>query len=319
MKIICGNLISPDIIRDMLSYLPKRDLIGLKEIRIMLRPPIKKQRRYGFGDYHYPGKKIRIFLWSIKQHIVRYITSDNNYYHAFLEQIAHTLFHEVGHHVDFVYGDLKGQSDKEEKLREKKDKIKDYRDKNYQILYRQICEISSNIEKFARDYSDDYIKRYNPELPSFKKIPFIKIYREKYVDLVMDSLRKSSRFDYHDMAVIEHLRKCKISKYALYSVTEVCNKLNVSFHRFHSSQKTVQNFRQKIKRVCLKVEAPLFYVSKKGRRYAYFTKEQVERLADNEALKKIMREYNIVCEKVKKVQRLEDDLRSAKKELAEIY
>lgn len=314
MKIISGNLISPEIIRDMLKHLPQKDMKGLTEIRVMLRPPIKQERTYGYGDYHFPEQQIRIFLWSIRESVVRGITSDNNYYHAFLHQIASTLYHEVGHHVDYRHGDLKKHARKEERLHKKREKLKDNREK-YSSLSSEIYKINSKIEDFARDYSDKHIPKYNPRLPPFIKICFIKIYREKLVDCMMDSLRKSSHFSYHQMAIVEHLRKCKLSRYALYSITEICEKLNIYFN---SNRKLKQKYRRKVKAICLKLEKPLFYVSKKKKSYAYFTKRQVERLLKNVKLKELMKEHNDICKKIDEVERLERELNWAKKELGEV-
>ena len=315
MKISTGNLISPSIIRGMLKHLPDKDIKGLKEIKVMLRPPIKQQRRYGLGDYHFPEQQIRIFLWSTKESVVRSITSDNNYYHSFLSQIASTLYHEVGHHVDYRYGSLKKQSKREESLEKKKDKIKDYKCDKYSSLSKELYGIHTKIEKFASDYSDKYISKYNPKLPSFKKIAFIKIYREKLVNSMMNSLRERSHFSYHQMAIVEHLRKCKLSKYSLYSITEICEKLN---NYFHSNRKLRQKYRKKVKAICLKIEKPLYYTSKHNRKYAYFTIQQVNRLIKNDSLKEIMKEHNLISEKIEKVETLERELNWARNELAEV-
>lgn len=314
MKISSDNLIAPSVIRDMLKHLPVNDLKGISEIKVMLRPPIKQQRTYGYGDYHFPKQEIRIFLWSIKESIVRGITSDNNYYHAFLKQIASTLYHEVGHHVDYRYGDLKKQSRKEERLHKKREKAKQDHQK-YSSLSHEIYEINSKIENFAIDYSRKYIPKYHPKLPSFRKIRFIKIYREKLVDCMMNSLRESSHFSYHQMAIVEHLRKCKLSKYALYSITELCEKLN---NYFYSNRKLVQKYRRKVKTICLKLEEPLFYISKRNRKYAYYTQKQVNILLKNLELQQLMIEYNKIAEKMNKVERLEFELKIAKKDLIEI-
>lgn len=315
MDIDTGNLISKTIVRSMLRHIPKTDLRGLSKIKIMLRPPRSERSRYGFGDYHYATKVARVFLWSIKESVVKDMLRDNNYYHVFLKEIASTLYHEIGHHVHYHQGNGKILSQRHDTLQKKADNPATNGEHSSK-LHSEMWDIHKEMEKFANDYMDKFIVSYNPSRPAFRNIRFIKIFRERLVNAQMNSLRQSNQFSFHNMAVIEHLRKCKLSKKPLYSITEICEHLNTSFWS-HRSLKV--RYRRKIKQECLKIAKPVYYVSKGKRKYAYFTKAQFDRLVKHASLVEITDTFKSLGEKADKVERLERELNWAKQELAEAF
>ncbi len=315
MDIDTGNLISKTVVRSMLRHIPKSDLKGLSKIRIMLRPPRSERSRYGFGDYHFDTKVARVFLWSIKQSVVKSMIHDNNYYHVFLKEIASTLYHEIGHHVHYHQGNGKELSKKHDILQKKVDNPSINGEQSSR-LHSKMWFIHSEMENFANDYMDKFIVNYNPSRPAFRNIRFIKIFRERLVNCQMNNLRQSSQFSFHIMAVIEHLRKCKLSKKPLYSITEICEKLNTSFWS-HRSLK--QKYRRKIKQECLKIAKPIYYVSKSKRRFAYYSKVQFDRLVKHTSLIEITDSFKSLGEKADKVERLQRELHWAKQELAEAF
>ncbi|MFH2106512.1 MAG: hypothetical protein ABII22_04575 [Candidatus Micrarchaeota archaeon] len=289
MKIITGNLISPSIIQSMLRQIPCRDLKQLKAIIIMLHPQKKERRRYGYGDYCYEKRTARVFLWSIKEKIEKYLVHDNNYYHAFLREIALTLYHEIGHHVHYIQGNGRLLSQKHDKI----GKRAGSHSPNAWKLHSQMYEISRKIEHYADDYMNAHISNYQPIIPSFRKIKFIKTFRERWIDLQMKNLRENSIFSYHAISAIEHLRKCKLSRQALYSVSEICERSGMySYH----DKKLWKKYRSKIKKQCRNSKKPLTYFSRHGMKFEYYTASQADQLSNNPAIKGIAEEYCRIAE-----------------------
>lgn len=290
MKVLTGNLLSSEVIYDMLNHVPKSDLRGLRKIQIMLRPPRNERYRYGLGDYHYGKRTARVFLWSIRQSVERHMHHDNNYYHQFLIQIAKTLYHEIGHHHHYIKGKGKHLSERHDLLEEQK------KNSNSPVstarLSNEMFSIHSEMEDYADNYMEEKINLYYPIRPSFRKIRFIKIFREKWVDRNMHIFRQSKKFYYQDLIVIWHLRKSKISKHPLYSISELCYQLN---HYFYCHRNLKRSFMAKVKRASLKIQKPVYYVSKSGRKYPYFTQKQVNKLLMDKKLAGLGREIEQAC------------------------
>jgi len=306
VRVVCGNLISSKIIRAMLRFLPTKDLKNLEEIKILLKPSKKERRsmrRYGQGVYSPDERVISLYLWSIRDQVIRHVPVENNYYHAFLESIASVLFHEIGHHRHFIHGNGMSLSRREDKLLKKSDLAIDTKEKTR--FSHQAFLLHRQIEDYANAYEKKYISRYSVVLPSFKDIRFIKIFRESWVDWGMSTLRQNGLFDFHVMAVIQHLRKCKLSKESLYSVSELCDKWSVLSFDCSNFRR---GFRRKIRRVALLLEKPLVYVSKQKRVFYYFTNQQIQRLLKHPKLLVIVEEYKEICQKLEKVESLNYDI-----------
>jgi len=105
----CGNLVTKQFIRHLLSFVPESDLKGLVSIVIKVHSP---KGKYMSGRYHFSkdGKRFgRVFVYCLQIETgARYNWRGNNsnLFRLYMLEFANTFFHELGHHKDFIHGKL---------------------------------------------------------------------------------------------------------------------------------------------------------------------------------------------------------------------
>ena len=82
-------------------------------------------------------------------------------------------------------------------------------------------------------------------------------------------------------AVLDHIRKCGLGPHVKYNLREL-------YKGIFDEEPTKKGL-QKFKRASMKVVDPIYYVSKTGRKYAYFSDEEFVALRDFWILDEIQR------------------------------
>jgi hypothetical protein len=171
----------------------------------------------------------------------------------------------------------------------------------YWELIKTITQKEKIIEDYAENYANIIYEKAEGlkllERPDPKEVRFASIMRSKYIEShlkMIPSLIRNSNQDFFGgrwrsvYAVLDHLRKCGLGPQVKYNLREVYMKI---FDDIPTKKKL-----QKFKRLSLKVINPLYYISKTGRKYTYFSDEEFEVLRnfwvlDEIQRKKVLRYY----------------------------
>ena len=312
-----GNLIERTIIKKLLSAVPPRDLEGL--ISICIRTVVhkfqkKKYPRWGGALGQFNGRanketgRIWLYLWGIQSKTFKdFHYANSNLYINFIKNLASTLYHEIGHLKHSKTKEYKKQKEKLGKLTDKRrlllrkidptikfnpyeNIIYIYRktptplDIEYKKAVSQIDKIGELIEGYANNYSKTIMEKAEKlnlfERPAPNEIRFFSIIRQKHLDYwfkqreLMRTDKKSGGWG-HMLAVFDHIRKCKID--AKYNLREL-------FNEIYDNAYPYKNRLRRFKRFILKHVTPIWYISKTGRKYAYFNDKHLEKTAKLEGL-----------------------------------
>ena len=270
MEIETGKLIHKSIITKLLKAVPKKYLKNVKKIKVTTVPDkeIKKQTRYWGGisaSNDYKEKTIFIYLYAIAMFTTERFRWNNNWYHSAIESIASSLYFEV-----YILSTL-GRGRRGGKVNNKANKFEKKLIKKAKKL--NLLTVPKNI----------------------KKIRFLKIMRDKYINFVMKLMRNEKRFNMVFLRVIEHLRKVKMGYNYKYSISELYkamfpialitfeDRIIKQYKSLHlntgAKASLIQSEQDRLcynsiacfKRRIMKGMRGKCYISKKGRNYIYFT------------------------------------------------
>lgn len=269
MKIVCKKYVSKKLINKLLSIIPEKDLSGLKKIELYNSPyktnsdSAKKHNpgcyTLGFYTDNPVDKEIYLCLWNLKDSSFKdFNRTHNNLYHHFVMNFASTLYHEVGHLVDDISGNLK--------------KTEDLRKILYDSPYKNLYTIPS-----CEDFAVNYAKKYMVEAEKkglFDKvnvgdIKYFKVFQEKMIKNFHKYSPKcgvEKRFSHHRIKVITHLVKnklCKKNKELMFSVKEISDLLVLN----EKSKKIV------LRNFLFKNFKPVIYESGKKKFYYFKAKD----------------------------------------------
>jgi hypothetical protein len=303
MYIKVGKLMDKSVILNLLKAVPTSDLEGLKSIcarTVPHRATKKRERRWGgicgqHAGYCDEGTSIVwIYLWGITQAVFKEFTyGHSNLYDLFIERLAGTLYHEIGHHVHSKtkeYKVLEAQMTKlKVKLRRPKtktitlldgEKIHVYTDEYEEIKRKYNC-LKDKVEDFAEKYAEATMEKAREmnllEGPPPKDIRFFKIMRDKFIVSWLRHRTEMQREGHERwigwpviLGVFDHLRKCKLGPHVKYNLREM-------FVEIYGNQPE-GNKQRLFKMIAFAHLKPFWHVSKRGRKYAYFTKAQMNNL-----------------------------------------
>lgn len=271
MIIETGRLMSKTVITKLLKAVPNCYLKKVKEVIVTPNPDkeFKKENPRWGGVWGTCNKRkgiIFIYVLSITRHISNelYRGRNSNWYHSAIEKIARTIYYEIGA-LNFR-ARAKSRLDFEEKM------IKKAHKKN--LL----------------------------GVPNLKKIRFLKMRRDICINSCMELLREEREFNRVLLPAVEHLRKVKLGLNYKYSISELYDarfsgiqgkfgeKTTEQLKGVHlpdytkrilwdkESHRLFYNSTACFKRRVLKIVKGGYYISKTGRKYAYFTDKDLGRL-----------------------------------------
>ncbi len=270
-RIKTGRLMNPKIVEDLLGVIPPEDLRSLNEVEVRLSPGKDEQAKapwrgskiqYPAGYYAHSERRIRVHLLSIVSRASGYFGPiNNNLYDLMFEEFAKTFYHEAGHHSRNKNGELERFAGELERLKKS----------DWGLAYR----LDREAENAADDYRSRMIKLARKsgllETPPWKDVPFFKLWHDRFVKQVLGA-PKEHRCWHDFVGVCHYIRKCKIGKGVKYSFPELFYKVPGKYP--HGASRKLARF----KRFVLKHVQPRYYISPTGRKYAYFTDADLERV-----------------------------------------
>ena len=299
-----GRLISKNVVTKLLRAVPLGDLEGLKSICVRTVPhkaTKKSYRRWGGLHGEHDGhadegtSRIWIFLWGITTSVLKHFCYGNsNLYDSFIETFALTLYHEIGHHVhskteDYkkihrqleIYNKKMGRTRKTTIILVSGRSYHVYTDE-YMALKRKRSDLKEEIEKVAEEYSKEVLSTAKHmkllDDPSPTDLRFFNMMRDRMISDRMTRYEEKKRegklgeIAWGSMlALFDHLRKCKLGNGVKYNLREI-------FVEIYGCRHPIRNDLRRFKRFALKHVKPFWYVSKRGRKYAYFTEAQMNKL-----------------------------------------
>jgi hypothetical protein len=209
--------------------------------------------------------------------------TNSNAFSSFMEKLADTAYHEIGHHVHSKTEEYLKLDGERSRLLAKLRCMKGTPDENAAARVRcRILNIEYKVEDYARAYAADLLPKATalqllnatPENMLFFKIQFdrfrhecMEIYEKNRHD--KDFIGMWSQIT----GIFDYIRKRKISDEELYNVRETFELI------FDASPE--KRLVTKFKAAALKQVNPLFYTSKTNRKFAYFTQAHVEQLKNH--------------------------------------
>lgn len=266
VRISCKKFVSKELVKRLLSVVPKEDLEGLRQIRFInsahtsLRNRKRKTRRGLSSCYgYYDKKEITLIMWTLKDRTLRsFSIDDTNLYHNFVKNLAETMYHEIGHYVD----------DKSKLLNKFHNLRKRVEQSNYRWLYPMLSTC-----QFAEAYSKSTISEAESkgilDIVYLNEIRYFKVFQNKYINSILDMWTKNNkRFHWTTVAVFTHLRKNKLgngkSVELLYTAPEILKE------RYSSEDRTFyKKNASKFLKTLLKTVNPVIYYSK-NRKFYFF-------------------------------------------------
>jgi hypothetical protein len=297
-----GKLIDRSVILNLLKAVPTSDLEGLKSICVRTvphRPTRKRERRWGRIHGQHAGhgddgtSRVWIYLWGITQSVLgEFGYGHSNLYDSFVEKLATVLYHEVGHHVHsktaeykVLDAQLKSLTAKLQRMKKKQIAPSQFPPLNpkmdqYWNIKRQCDALSDEFERLADEYAQNALSKAT-EMALLNAHPrdirFFNIIRDKWIESWFKDyykMKQRGRIQYIGwptmLGIFDHLRKCKLGGGVKYNLREMFIKI---YGRYPE-----KNELGRFKRFALKYVKPLWYVSERGRKYAYFTEAQMKEL-----------------------------------------
>jgi len=297
MYLKVGKMVKRQIVTMLLSAVPAEDLNELKSIYLKSIPPksYRKQTRFWgglmgvhLGSARANNSRIQLYMWGISKSVLdRFRCGNSNAYHSFLNQLANTLYHEIGHHVHSKTDEYAKLETERERLMKtwrkainKSTAPEEEKSKTVQQLNSRLSEIGSAVEDYAKKYAEAIMKNASELglLDDARPVyfAFFKVQFDHFVHECMDIYeRNRGNKGFVGMwgqitGIFEYLRKQKVGNGAKYTVAEAFE----AIFNVPSEPKLVAKF----KIDALKLVKPYFYISKSGRKFAHFTQAQVEQL-----------------------------------------
>lgn len=294
-----GRLMDRSVILNLLRATQSSDLEGLKSICVRTVPDRstrKRERRWGgirgqqAGHGDEGTSRVWIYLWGITQSVLKeFGYGHSNLYDSFIEKLAAVLYHEVGHHVHSktaeykaLHAQLKSLTAKLRSVKKKQIAPAQFPPLNPQMdecwnIKSQCDALRDEVERFADQYAENVLSKAR-ETGLLNAHPtdicFFKIIRDKYIEswfkyyYEMKQRGKRQCIGWPTiLGVFDHLRKCKLGRGVKYNLREMFKGIYGNIPE--------RNELRRFKRIALTHLKPFWYVSKGGRKYAYFTEAQM--------------------------------------------
>jgi hypothetical protein len=300
MYLKVGKLLKRRVLVNLLKVIPPEDLEELKSVCLKTVPPKRYReldRCWGsvlgvhFGTAKGGNSRVQLFLWALAQSAIKEFNYTNsNAFKIFMEKLASTLYHEVGHHVHsktLEYAQLEEERNRIVKLLRSFAKKNIAREDEAAVTQTRdrLFKIDDTFENFAQTYAETLLRKAT-ELHLLSVKPddalFFKIQFDRFVHGCME-LYEKNRHDREAIGmwskitgVFDYLRKRKLGKKELYNVTEAF----MMIFDVPPEKKLVAKFKTE----ALKHVKPLFYLSRAQRKFAYFTPAHINKLKKHFAI-----------------------------------
>jgi len=293
MYLKVGKLLKRRVLVNLLKVIPPEDLEELKSVCLKTIPPKRYReldRYWGnmlgvhFGTAKEGNSRVQLFLWALAQSAIKEFNYTNsNAFKIFIEKLASTVYHEVGHHVHsktLEYAQLAEERNRIGKLlRSFARKNVAREDEAVTQARDRLFKIDDTVEKFAQVYAGTMLRKAT-ELHLLSVKPndalFFKIQFDRFVHECMELYEKNRHNrEFIGMwskitGVFDYFRKRKLGKKELYNVTEAFTMI----FDIPPEKKLVAKFKTE----ALKHVKPLFYLSRAQRKFAYFTPAHINKL-----------------------------------------
>ena len=286
MEIETGRLMDKSVIKRLLIPIPKKYLKSIDKIKVTTIPHkgIRERERHWGGMWGtLENKTIFIFLYAITEDTNNRLNRfNNNWYHLAIEDIARTLYFEIA------------SANKNLLKNRFKPTIKELKRTFFKPTF------ANNFEEYIlrKAYKKNVLS-----IPTIKKIRFLKMFRDKYINRHMEVLRKSGgRYNAY-FPVIDHLRKCSVGldyKYNLHQLFDTLHpnlrgkyisNIMSQFDEIHlnvyaktdycneTAERLLKRDLYHFKRHVLEIVKGKYYTSKKRRKYVFFTDRDLEKVS----------------------------------------
>jgi hypothetical protein len=282
MQIRVGKLIKRDVIKRLLSIIPKDDLVGLKSVickATLLKPKLMSRRDWNIHGIYAKGGSVYIQLWPAKNNAInRFSPHNSSIIDLFVREVAEILYHEIGHHKHSKTNEYKMAVARIKEICDReREKIKQQGCLNKEIweLNEKKWELEQFIEKYANDYSEEMMQKAKEAriLIGYKPsdVPYFSVFKSMFFGRMLNS--QIIRWRSINYALADYIRKCKLK--AQYNWVELYIELTGKV-----SKTNWDIDKRQFKQFVLEHVEPLYYITKSGRKYAYFTEGDYLKLRD---------------------------------------